>query len=259
MERDCAALYLEEAVLPEEDLRHQEADGAPADHYLPRHGHLAGRADVGCPCAVCSSADPRDKRTRSSIYVSTPECAWVIDTGPEFRIQCLREKIDRIDAVVYTHSHTDHMMGFDDLRPFCAEWPRAARVCVRGDHGGFAAHLQLRLRRAAISPGYVKPRPHFIDGPFKLGGILLTPLPLKHGRAQVNGYLFESRGPETRRVYERLQGSPGGSHRAHPRRRGAHHRCAALRRASDTSERQRGAGGRRERPAAGHVAYAHLP
>src|SRR5580698_6657842 len=83
-------------------------------------GTSQGVPRIRCHCEVCSSADPRDKRTRSSIYVETPECAWVVDTGPDCRAQCLREKVDRLDAVVYTHSHTDHMMGFDDLRPFCA-------------------------------------------------------------------------------------------------------------------------------------------
>src|SRR5438477_1551739 len=74
---------------------------------------------IGCDCEVCTSSDPRDQRTRASVHVRTPECAWVIDTGPEFRLQCLRENIRELDAVVYTHSHTDHIMGFDDLRSFC--------------------------------------------------------------------------------------------------------------------------------------------
>ena len=75
---------------------------------------------IGCDCAVCRSDDPRDKRLRSSIYVETPECAWVVDTGTDFRTQALRENIRRLDAVVFTHSHTDHIMGFDDLRRFGA-------------------------------------------------------------------------------------------------------------------------------------------
>src|SRR6516164_104249 len=82
-------------------------------------GTSQGVPMVGCACEVCESSDPRDKRMRSSIYVETPECVWVVDTGTDFRAQCLREKLSRLDAVVYTHSHTDHVMGFDDLRPFC--------------------------------------------------------------------------------------------------------------------------------------------
>src|SRR5256885_16666721 len=70
-------------------------------------GTSQGVPVIGCACAVCSSGDPRDKRTRSLIHVESPECSWVVDTGNDFRVQCLREKIGKLDAVVYTHSHTD--------------------------------------------------------------------------------------------------------------------------------------------------------
>lgn len=149
---------------------------------------------VGCDCAVCASADPRDDRTRSSIYLETPECAWVIDTGPEFRVQCLREKIDRIDAVVYTHSHTDHMMGFDDLRPFCASGRTLPVYASAETMSDMKRVFQFAFGFESRFPGYMKPRPHLIDGPFELGRTRLTPLPLKHGRAHVNGYLFEREG-----------------------------------------------------------------
>ena len=157
-------------------------------------GTSQGVPRIGCKCDVCTSTDPRDNRTRSSIYISTPECAWVVDTGPDFRMQCLREKIDRLDAAVYTHSHTDHMLGFDDLRPFCPngrELPVYASAETMEDLRrmfGYAFSVQ------AVWPGWVKPRPHLIDGPFELGGIRLTPFPLKHGRAFVYGYLLEYQG-----------------------------------------------------------------
>src|SRR5439155_941123 len=79
-------------------------------------GTSQGVPMIGCDCDVCRSPDPRNQRLRSSIYIETPECSWVVDTGTDFRTQALRENIRRVDAVVFTHSHTDHIMGFDALR-----------------------------------------------------------------------------------------------------------------------------------------------
>ena len=163
-------------------------------------GTSQGVPMIGCDCRVCHSLDPRDQRTRASIYVETPECAWVIDTGPDFRTQALRENLRRVDAVVYTHSHTDHIMGFDDLRPFCYggnDLPIYASEETMSDlqrvfH--FAFNGQNRW------PSYIRPEPRIIDGPFKLGGTEVTPLPVRHGRAQVNGYLFR-RGGEALAAY----------------------------------------------------------
>jgi phosphoribosyl 1,2-cyclic phosphate phosphodiesterase len=157
-------------------------------------GTSQGVPTIGCDCAVCHSPDPRDKRLRSSIYVGTPECAFVVDTGTDFRTQALRENIRRVDAVVFTHSHTDHIMGFDDLRRFAA---------ARGYMPVYAsAETMADLRRVfrfAFEaenpfPGYLKPEPHIIDGPFSLGATRITPLPVPHGNTMVNGYLFERSG-----------------------------------------------------------------
>ncbi len=157
-------------------------------------GTSLGVPMLGCDCRVCCSPDPRDARSRASIYVETPECAWLVDTGPDFRVQALRERVRRVDAVVYTHSHTDHIMGFDDLRPFCfggRELPIYAgpetmrdleRVYV------FAFNGENRW------PGYMRPAPRVIDGPFALGQTTVTPLPVEHGRTPVNGYLFSRDG-----------------------------------------------------------------
>jgi phosphoribosyl 1,2-cyclic phosphate phosphodiesterase len=157
-------------------------------------GTSQGIPVIGCDCAVCRSADPRDQRTRTSIYVETPECAWIVDTGADFRAQCLREQIRRVDAVVYTHAHTDHIMGFDDLRPFArhekplpiyasaatlADLERVFRFAFDGEHR---------------FPGYLHPAPRTVTGTFQLGATDLEPLELPHGRATVHGYLFSRDG-----------------------------------------------------------------
>jgi phosphoribosyl 1,2-cyclic phosphate phosphodiesterase len=113
-----------------------------------------------------------------------------VDTGTDFRAQALRENIRRVDAVVFTHSHTDHIMGFDDLRRFSH---------ARGSMPVYASPETMRdlkrVFRFAFNttnqvPYYLKPEPHIIDGPFKLGETLITPLPVPHGDSIVNGYLF---------------------------------------------------------------------
>lgn len=157
-------------------------------------GTSVGIPMIGCDCETCRSDDPRDKRSRASLHVKTPEAAWVVDTGPDFRMQCLRENIRHLDAALFTHPHMDHVTGFDDLRRFCVGEDEvlpiyAAPSCMAAlkrmyDH---AFNGQNRYR------GYLKPEPRPIDGPFTIGDTLITPLPVQHGKVETLGYLF-SRG-----------------------------------------------------------------
>ena len=80
-------------------------------------GTSMGVPTLGCTCKVCTSADPHDYRTRPSILVEYGGRAVLIDTTPDFRAQAIRENISRLDAVLYTHAHADHIMGLDDVRP----------------------------------------------------------------------------------------------------------------------------------------------
>ncbi len=154
-------------------------------------GTSQGVPMIGCDCAVCQSGDPRDKRTRASIHVKTTEAAWVVDTGPDFRSQVLREGIRWLDAVVYTHSHTDHIMGFDDLRRFCdarnGTLPIFASPETMAD---LRRVFSFAFNGTAIFPGYVQPDAQEVTGPFFIGETELRPLRVKHGRAHVFGYLF---------------------------------------------------------------------
>ncbi len=149
---------------------------------------------IGCDCAVCHSSDPRDQRLRSSIYVETPECAWVVDTGTDFRTQALRENIRRLDAVVFTHSHTDHIMGFDDLRRYSYDLGSIPVYASAETMRDLARVYEFAFNGLNRFPGYLVPVPHIIEGPFLLGNTTITPLPVPHGRTTVNGYLFAREG-----------------------------------------------------------------
>src|SRR3712207_9505130 len=117
---------------------------------------------IGCDCAVCRSPDARDKRLRSSIFVETPECSWVVDTGTDFRTQALRENIRRVDAVVFTHSHTDHIMGFDDLRPFSAMRGYIPVYASRETMADLERVFRFAFKDPNPFPGYLKPEPHIV-------------------------------------------------------------------------------------------------
>ncbi len=157
-------------------------------------GTSQGVPVIGCDCRVCRSGDSRDRRLRSSIHVETPECSWVVDTGPDFRTQCLREGIVALDAVIYTHAHTDHIMGFDDLRPFC---PAGQSLPVYGSPDtltNLRRVFEFAFNGENRFPGYMRPDPRPVEGLFSLGGTDITPLAIPHGRAVVYGYLFSRRG-----------------------------------------------------------------
>jgi phosphoribosyl 1,2-cyclic phosphate phosphodiesterase len=158
-------------------------------------GTSTGIPMIGCGCEVCRSDDPRDKRDRCSIHVKSPECAWVVDTGPDFRQQCLRESITKLDAAVFTHAHSDHIMGFDDLRRFTLGIDDSIPIFANAHCLGMLKTIfHFAFDGENRYPSYLKPVPHLVDGPFSLGETLVTPLPVQHGKVDTIGYLFSRAG-----------------------------------------------------------------
>lgn len=155
-------------------------------------GTSVGVPVIGCDCAVCSSEDTRNKRSRSSVVVRTGDVTVLVDSGPDLRQQALREKLREIDAVIYTHGHLDHVAGFDELRAFC--WRKKQPLPLHAT--GQCMETLQRMFGWAFFPereveGYVRPDPKVIEGPFSYGELSVTPLPVEHASVETVGYRFE--------------------------------------------------------------------
>ena len=147
---------------------------------------------IGCHCSVCTSSDPRDNRLRPSILVTHGERNILIDTTPDFRTQALRARISHLDAVIFTHSHADHIMGLDDVRPFNFRQRGQIPIFAAPDtmssiHRCFQ-YIFDGVKRESNVPQLDA---RIIDGaPFDVFGLEFVPIPVLHGRQTIYGFRF---------------------------------------------------------------------
>lgn len=177
-------------------------------------GTSVGVPQIGCKCKVCTSKDPRDRRRRCGAYVRSGEAAFLIDTPPEMRLSCVEYGIDKVDAVVLTHAHMDHVAGFDDVRRFntlngtmikCNPTDPGAngRTCrCIGKPMKCYAMRETEEQMHRIFPyvsarggenGLYRPQIEFVnDDRFEIGGVKVERLPVEHG-FPCCGYLMDSK------------------------------------------------------------------
>jgi riboflavin kinase/FMN adenylyltransferase len=164
---------------------------APIKVTVLGSGTSMGVPSLACQCAVCTSKDPHDNRLRPSLLLSRNGQNVVIDTTPDFRQQALRVGLDRLDAILLTHGHADHILGFDDIRPFNIRQKSSLPV--------YSTEETFRVIRRAFA--YVfdgMPTQstvpsvdlHVVNGPFELLGTQIVPVPLLHGDLEVLGFRF---------------------------------------------------------------------
>ncbi len=146
---------------------------------------------IGCECRVCTSENPRNSRTRSSIIVSDGKSNILIDAATELRIQCLRNKVKRLDAVLLTHSHADHILGLDDLRHFNRS--QKTNIPVYGSQDTVNSIYRIFSYAFSKVPSNGS-KPKFtltpIDGELSLSGMEVVPVDVMHGQEMVTAYRF---------------------------------------------------------------------
>ncbi len=155
-------------------------------------GTSMGVPTIGCECRVCTSEDPRDRRTRPSILLEYGGHHVLIDTTPDFRQQAIREQVRHLDAVIYTHGHADHILGLDDLRPLSYR-SRAGKIPLYADEvtsQRLRSMFRYIFENSYKYGGIAQVDLHPIDGPLELFGATFQPVTVLHGDASILAFRF---------------------------------------------------------------------
>lgn len=196
-------------------------------------GTSVGVPVIGCDCRVCRSTDPRNKRRRSSVYVVAAGVHVVIDTSLDFREQALTYRVPRVDAVLVTHSHADHIFGLDDIRRYNTLQGVVIPVYASAATVADLKRIFTYVNTDQPEPGVFRPRLNFVEvgAAFELGGVRIEPLPVLHGRTETFGFRMDAEGrslgyvPDCKRMpdstVDRFRGVDvmildGLRHRPHP-------------------------------------------
>lgn len=166
-------------------------------------GTSQGVPMIGCKCAVCTSSDPRNRRTRASIHVVMDGLHIQVDAAPEIRMQCIREDIDELDVFILTHGHADHVTGMDDLRRFCDLHGGEALTVYSTDEGlgRVLSVFPYAIAERPIAKGYAAFKLQLMPPELELrqGTIRATLLP--HGGVNTLGLIFTERSSGKKFVY----------------------------------------------------------
>ena len=154
-------------------------------------GTSMGVPTIGCDCRVCRSEDPHDRRTRPSVLLAYDGRNVLIDTTPDFREQALREHLHKLDAVVYTHAHADHILGLDDLRPLTFHRDGRIPLYAQAETAEVLRRMFAYIFDGAYKyGGLAQVELREFAGPLQLAGATFVPVPVLHGDAIIHGYRF---------------------------------------------------------------------
>jgi phosphoribosyl 1,2-cyclic phosphate phosphodiesterase len=153
-------------------------------------GTSVGVPMIGCACATCTSDDPRDRRLRTGLMVEHDGRRLLVDISTDFRQQALRARIDRVDALLITHCHADHVFGLDDIRPINFRHGPVDTYASESTWRQLRQVFAYIFERKHVGGGLPQLNAHVIEDEFEVCGLSVTPFPVIHGKGEVTGYRF---------------------------------------------------------------------